>query len=72
METQNREVIKLRKKANFKILTRLGQIIDQYPYLRFQHILSIYKIREPYEDKFYEESVETLQKLEHELENRGS
>lgn len=26
METQNREVIKLRKKANFKILTRLGQI----------------------------------------------
>lgn len=29
METQNREVIKLRKKANFKILTRLGQIIDQ-------------------------------------------
>lgn len=36
METQNREVIKLRKKANFKILTRLGQIIDQYPYLRFQ------------------------------------
>lgn len=28
METQNREVIKLRKKANFKILTRLGQIIE--------------------------------------------
>lgn len=59
METQNREVIKLRKKANFKILTRLGQIIDQYPYLRFQQILAIYKISEPYEDKFYEESVET-------------
>lgn len=72
METQNREVIKLRKKANFKILTRLGQIIDQYPYLRFQQILAIYKIIEPYEDKFYEESVETLQKLEHELENRGN
>lgn len=72
METQNREVIKLRKKANFKILTRLGQIIDQYPYLRFQQILAIYKISEPYEDKFYEESVETLQKLEHELESRGN
>lgn len=41
METQNREVIKLRKKANFKILTRLGQIIDQYPYLRFQLLLQL-------------------------------
>lgn len=67
METHIREVIELRKKANFKILTKLGQIIDKYPYLRFQQILAIYKISELYEDKFYEESVETLQKLEHEL-----
>lgn len=36
MEAQIEEAIKFRKKANFKILTRLSQIIDQYPYLRFQ------------------------------------
>lgn len=70
METHIKEVIELRKKANFKILTKLEQIIDQHPYLRFQQILAVYKISELYEDKFYEESVETLQKLEHELESR--
>lgn len=70
METHIKEVIELRKKANLKILTKLGQIIDQHPYLRFQQILAVYKISELYEDKFYEESVETLQKLEHELKNR--
>lgn len=70
MEIHIREIIELRKKANFKILAKLGQIIDQYPYLRFQQILAIYKISELCEDKFYEESVETLQKLEHELKSR--
>lgn len=35
MEAQIEEAIKFRKKANFKILTRLSQIIDQYPYLRY-------------------------------------
>lgn len=39
MEAQIEEAIKFRKKANFKILTRLSQIIDQYPYLRFHQIL---------------------------------
>ena len=43
MEAQIEEAIKFRKKANFKILTRLSQIIDQYPYLRFHQILIIYK-----------------------------
>lgn len=46
MEAQIEEAIKFRKKANFKILTRLSQIIDQYPYLRFHQILIIYKISE--------------------------
>lgn len=40
MEAQIEEAIKFRKKANFKILTRLSQIIDQYPYLRFHQILN--------------------------------
>ena len=63
MEAQIEEAIKFRKKANFKILTRLSQIIDQYPYLRFHQILIIYKISE--------ESVETLKKLEHEMVEKG-
>ena len=58
MEAQIEEAIKFRKKANFKILTRLSQIIDQYPYLRFHQILMIYKISELGVDKFNEESVE--------------
>lgn len=62
MEAQIEEAIKFRKKANFKILTRLSQIID--PYLRFHQILIIYKISEL---GFNEESVETLKKLEHEM-----
>lgn len=69
MEAQIEEAIKFRKKANFKILTRLSQIIDQYPYLRFHQILMIYKISEV--DKFNEESVETLKKLEHEMVEKG-
>ena len=68
MEAQIEEAIKFRKKANFKILTRLSQIIDQYPYLRFHQILMIYKVSELGVDKFNEESVETLKKLEHEVE----
>lgn len=60
MEAQIEEAIKFRKKANFKILTRLSQIIDQYPYLRFHQILIIYKISELGVDKFNEESVEDL------------
>lgn len=58
MEAQIEEAIKFRKKANFKILTRLSQIIDQYPYLRFHQILMIYKVSELGVDKFNEESVD--------------
>lgn len=71
MEAQIEEAIKFRKKANFKILTRLSQIIDQYPYLRFHQILMIYKISELGVDKFSEESIETLKKLEHEMVEKG-
>lgn len=71
MEAQIEEAIKFRKKANFKILTRLSQIIDQHPYLRFHQILMIYKISELGVDKFSEESIETLKKLEHEMVEKG-
>lgn len=56
MEAQIEEAIKFRKKANFKILTRLSQIIDQYPYLRFHQILIIYKISELGVDKLKEKA----------------
>lgn len=59
-----------RKKANIKILNRLASIVDQYPDLRFQQILIDFRITEVGKDKFYEESVETLNKLEYELGNK--
>lgn len=55
MEAQIEKAIKLRKQANFKILTRLAQIIECSPHLRFQQILSNYKVCELGKDKFYEE-----------------
>lgn len=64
MEAQIEKAIKLRKQANFKILTRLAQIIECSPHLRFQQILSNYKVCELGKDKFYEESIETLRNLE--------
>lgn len=71
MEAQIEKAIKLRKQANFKILTRLAQIIECSPHLRFQQILSNYKVCELGKDKFYEESIETLKKLEHEMVEKG-
>lgn len=64
MEAQIEKAIELRKQANFKILTRLAQIIECSPHLRFQQILSNYKVCELGKDKFYEESIETLRNLE--------
>lgn len=69
MEAQIEKAIKLRKQANFKILTRLAQIIECSPHLRFQQILSNYKVCELGKDKFYEESIETLRNLEGEMES---
>lgn len=54
------------KLNNLKILAILTRIIEKYPYLRFQQILSITNLYEPNIDKFYEESSVTLKKLEDE------
>ena len=72
MEAQIEKAIKLRKQANFKILTRLAQIIDCSPYLRFQQILSNYKVCELDKDKFYEESIENLRNLEREINKKSN
>lgn len=70
MEAQIEKAIELRKQANFKILTRLAQIIECSPHLRFQQILSNYKVCELGKDKFYEESIETLRNLEGEMNKK--
>lgn len=56
-----------RKIDNLKILDILTKIVELYPCLRFQQLLSILNIYEPNVDKFYEESSETLKKLEIEI-----
>lgn len=68
MEAQIEKAIELREKANFKILTRLAQIIECSPHLRFQQILSNYKVCEL--GKVYEESIETLRNLEGEMNKK--
>lgn len=68
MEAQIEKAIELREKANFKILT--SQIIECSPHLRFQQILSNYKVCELGKDKFYEESIETLRNLEGEMNKK--
>lgn len=55
-----------RQYDNLKILDILTRLVNLYPYLRFQQLLSITNIYEPNIDKFYEESSETLKKLEKE------
>ena len=60
---QIEESLKSRYKDNLAIIRRLAEIIDNYPELRFQQILYIYNIVGNGENKFYEESSETLSKL---------
>lgn len=59
-----------RHKDNLEIIRRLVEIMDTYPELRFQQILYTYKIVEESKDKFYEESSETLRKLNNILFNK--
>lgn len=54
MEAQIEKAIELREKANFKILTRLAQIIECSPHLRFQQILSNYKVCEKEHRRVFE------------------
>lgn len=65
------EKIKRRKWANFCILRRLASIVDANPQLRFHQILQISGIVEPEKDKFYEESVDTLNNIEDFISKRN-
>lgn len=65
------EKIKLRQWANRSILIKLSSIIDANPQLRFQQILQISGIIEPEKDKFYEESIDTLNNIKDFISKRN-
>lgn len=52
-----------RLEANREILKHLSQIVESCPDWRFQQILFNFDLYTPDEDRFYEESTETLNKL---------
>lgn len=57
----HKEEIELREEYNLKIVEFLKDKVLQYPSLRFCQLLEILELNYP--DKFYEESVETYNKL---------
>lgn len=50
--------------ANRKIVARLAELVEHFPDWRFHQLLMNVGIEEPGKDKFYEESEETMDKLE--------
>jgi hypothetical protein len=53
-----------RLEANRAILAKLSNVVENFSQWRFHQILMNVGIEVPGEDKFYEESEETLKKLE--------
>ena len=71
METKNdyetiQSKIKKRQTANLEIISLLSNIVEKHPELRFCQILTILNLDK---DKFYEESVDTLEELKKLAEN---
>ena len=58
--------IKKRQTANLEIISLLNKIVENHPELRFCQILTILNLDK---DKFYEESVDTLEELKKLAEN---
>ena len=58
--------IKKRQTANLEIISLLSNIVEKHPELRFCQILTILNLDK---DKFYEESVNTLEELKKLAEN---
>lgn len=52
-----------RLEANRSILKKLSELVEKHPDWRFHQILMNFDIEIPGDDKFYEESEETLKKL---------
>ena len=71
METKNdfetiQSKIKKRQTANLEIISLLSNIVEKHPELRFCQILTILNLDK---DRFYEESVDTLEELKKLAEN---
>ena len=64
------EIIKNRQKSNKKLLTILEEYITKYPNFRFIQLLWLLDIVNN-DDRFYEESVETLEIVLKKLNNSG-
>lgn len=52
-----------RQQANRKILQLLEKMVEKYPDWRFHQILDNVNITAAAEDRFYEESVDTLKRM---------
>ena len=53
-----------RQQANYAILLKLQAMVAQYPDWRFNQILHNVNVTDPNEDRFYQESVDTLKGME--------
>lgn len=59
------EKIKARKEANLEILEKLRELVEAYPEQRFGQIIANYVFPDYREkDIFFEESVDTLKKMQ--------
>lgn len=63
----NEEIIEKRKEANLEILDLLKELVEKNPKLRFHQLLEMLNITVLGKDKFYEESVKTLNDLKNEI-----
>ena len=61
--------IKQRQSANLEILKILNMIVNRFPDLRFTQILTNLNLDK---DLFYEESVDTLERIKKQLEGKLS
>lgn len=61
------EIIEKRKEANLEILDLLKELVEKNPKLRFHQLLEMLNITVLGKDKFYEESVKTLNDLKNEI-----
>ena len=60
--------IQKRQSSNLEIVNLLSKVVERHPELRFTQILSALGLDK---DRFYEESVDTLQDIKNRLENMG-
>lgn len=63
MEMEISEKVKKRQETNRELLKKLGEFIEEYPQQRWGQILFNYGFL-PAGDPFYEESVDTLKRVD--------